>query len=438
MLNLIDEILNKHSLTIANQKIVIGVSTGVDSMVLLNLLEKTNAEIIVCHVNHKKRLESDIEEEFIKKYCSEKGIKLYIKSLKGYIFTSNFQEQARVIRTNFFYEVMEKEKSKFLFLAHHLNDDMETSFMRIIRGSSLSGFSGIKELSFDNNIYIIRPLLSVLKKDIIEYAITNDIKFFDDKSNFTNEYTRNRIRHNLIPILFEENKNYDKTFLDFKETLIGASKLVEEVIDNKIKEIINFNSEFIKFDKFDFLCNDLFVQREILFKLLKQFSFSKKNIDEIIKYINSDKQNLRLNYKQIGFLKEYNDISIYYKNLIDQEYQIVVDEFKDYVINEKFILSVTKKNNNFISNLSKIWYNSKDLPVVVRNYHNGDSLTLGYGTKKVSRLLIDKKVPIQKRKETLVLEKDGEILAVFNYAKSIKLNPKDEYDMVIELKEIVK
>lgn len=438
MNKLIDEIFDKYSISIANKKVVIGVSTGVDSMVLLHLLKQKNLEIIVCHVNHKKRLESDIEEEYIKDYCKENNLKLYIKSLEGYNFTSNFQEEARDIRTKFFYDVMEKENSQFLFLAHHLNDDIETSFMRIIRGSSLNGYSGIKELAFENNKYIIRPLLTVLKKDIITYANKHNIKYFDDQSNFTDCYTRNRIRHHLVPLLFEENENYDKTFLEFKETLLGASRIVDEVIDEKIKKIVTIINECLKFDKDEFLGNDSFVQREILFKLLKKYRFSKKNIDEIIKYISSSKSNLRLNYKDIGFVKEYNDISIYFHNLQDHEYKVVIDDFKDYVINEKFIVSVTKKNNNLLSNHSKIWYNSKDLPVVVRNYQNGDSIALGFGTKKVNRILIDKKVPIQKRKETFVLEKDGEVLGVFNYATSIKLDPKKEYDMVIELKEILK
>ena len=182
-----------------NKTIVLACSTGIDSMVLLNLLLNytKNSKIIISHINHQKRTQSTLEEEYIKKYCLEKGLKCYVKVLPHYE-ESNFQEWARDQRYQFFDEIMEKENADYLITAHHADDNLETIIMRLLKSSSLKGYAGIEELTKKENYYIFRPLLENSKKEIMEYAVKNNIFYYQDDSNYSDDYTRNRIRKYII------------------------------------------------------------------------------------------------------------------------------------------------------------------------------------------------------------------------------------------------
>lgn len=436
MKNIVKNLFERYNLDFASKKAVVAVSTGVDSMVLLRLLEELDLDLVVCHVNHKRRKASDTEEEFIKKYCEERNIKLYIKSLEDYDFSNrNFQEEAREIRLEFFKEICSKENASYLFLGHHLNDDIETFFLKLFRGSSIVALSGIKEMYKDKDIFILRPLLRSSKDEILEFARNNNIIYFEDESNSKDDYTRNRIRHNIIPEVYLEEPTFNKKFIEFKEILDYSSKVISNIVDEAIKNIITIKDNGFSFNKEEFLELDLIIQKEVLFTLLFDYKFSKKNIEELLKYVNSTRSNLIVNYKDIHFIKEYNIISIAHDNYYESNNYVLIDQIGEYKIDDKHTIYVTKKNNVFLANNSKIWYNSKDLPVVVRRYAAGDNISLGFGTKKVSRILIDNKIPITQRKNTFVLVKDKLILGVFNHARSIHLTPKEECDIVITLKE---
>ena len=146
-----------------NKTFVLCISTGIDSSVLLDLFMKfkstNNINIIVCHVNHHRRKESEEEEEYIRSFCLENNIKLYVKELYFEDDTINFQAKARDLRYEFFDEVMKSEKADYLVLAHHGDDNLETILMRMTRGSSLIGYSGILACFEKNGYSVIRPLL---------------------------------------------------------------------------------------------------------------------------------------------------------------------------------------------------------------------------------------------------------------------------------------
>ena len=148
--------LNKDS------KIVIGVSTGPDSMCLLNILlnlqEKLKFKIIVAHVNHKKRVESDEEEQFLEDYCFKKNL-VFEKMILDNKYKGNFEAYARKERYKFFEELMNKHQANILMTAHHGDDLVETILMRLTRGSNLKGYQGISLITKKNNYQIIRPLL---------------------------------------------------------------------------------------------------------------------------------------------------------------------------------------------------------------------------------------------------------------------------------------
>ena len=152
-----------------DEYIIVGVSAGPDSMALLDMLKKSSIAKIVCaHINHNVRKESDEEEEYLRKYCNKSNI--IFESIKIDSWEkNNFENEARTKRYQFYEELLKKYNSHNLFLAHHGDDLIETVLMKIIRGSNLEGYAGIKMYSFLENYKIIRPLLSLTKEDILKY-----------------------------------------------------------------------------------------------------------------------------------------------------------------------------------------------------------------------------------------------------------------------------
>lgn len=449
MKKLVEQFLIRNDINLSNQNICIGVSTGVDSSVLLHILmslqEKINFNIVVCHVNHGKREQSKIEEQYIIDFCKENHLILEVLHLDVTNFDKkNFQSEARINRLTFFNDVMNKYNCKYLFLAHHLNDDIETSLMHIIRGSNLKGYAGIEEIVYNNdNKVILRPLLSVLKDDIIKYSIDNNIKYYEDNSNSSDMYTRNRVRHNIVPLLFEENPSFNKQFFDFKETILNSYQIVCEQRDEYIKDNVLINDDIIiNVSSFNMLSS--FMKMEVLFELLKKYEFSKNNIKELIKLIDSSKPNLIIDYKNINFCKQYNRVIIKQnKNHFNNDnVEIIVDHIGNYYINEEYDLEVKwcniedlKKNENSLINLNVIWYNSSMLPIVLRNRKNGDRIKINNGTKKVKDLLIDEKIPVSNRDNLLLLAKDDEVINIFGVKKSSTLLSMKDNDILITLRE---
>ena len=164
-----------------NNPVVVGVSSGPDSMCLLNLLEQKTNKLVVCHINHNVRKESTTEEEYLKDYCQKHNLIFESMKITEYKET-NFENEARKKRYNFYEEILSKYHSTKLFLAHHGDDQIETVLMKIVRGSNLEGYAGIKEISKVKNYQIIRPLLKVTKEDIINYNKSHNITYFIDSS----------------------------------------------------------------------------------------------------------------------------------------------------------------------------------------------------------------------------------------------------------------
>ena len=289
--------------------IIIGCSAGPDSMALLHyLINNTKNNIICCHINHNVRKESKCEENFLKNYCQKEKITFETMTITNYT-QNNFENEAREKRYNFYEKILTKYNSKYLFLAHHGDDLIETILMKINRGSSLEGYAGIKEVSIKSNYYIIRPLLKYTKEDLIKYNKTNNVTYYVDKSNENTKYTRNRLRKNILPSLKEENKNIHKQFLKYSNTLLEYNEYIERITDNLLPTLYQNNN----LDSINFKKQDPFIQKNLIFKILKNIYnntpniIKEKNINDILSLINNNKPNLTINLpNQLKIIKSYN------------------------------------------------------------------------------------------------------------------------------------
>ena len=284
---------------------VLAISGGVDSMVLANLFLINNLKFSIAHCNFQLRgKESDDDELFIKKWCSEKDIKLYNKKFSTEDYCKNnkltIQMGARELRYEWFRELIDKEKYDFIVTAHHIDDQLETFIINSIRGTGIDGLVGIP----DKINKIIRPLLMSSKDQIIEYSKVNKINYREDSSNDKEDYLRNKIRHSVIPYLKSDD---DNVLLKFKTTIenLNSTKIFVKKVISKVRDrVFIYEGENIITNIS--LLKDLDPIEFYIHELYKDFEF---NYKEVMKLFDSDsgKQISSANY---NMTKQKNNLII--------------------------------------------------------------------------------------------------------------------------------
>lgn len=442
MNNLIIDFFNKNELILENKKMLIAVSTGLDSMVLFNEALEAQKEVSfmieVVHVDHQKREQSNLEKEYLQSYCRKVHIPLHVGVMPKEN-SGNFQEKAREFRYTFFKSVYQKTNADYLLLAHHLYDNIETVLIKFARNASLEAMQGMQAITTLKDMQVLRPFLSTELEVLVDTAKEKKVRFFEDESNFEEAYFRNQIRLQLLPKLKEVFPDLKQNFISFTSKLQLTNDVYYNTLRKEADTFVNSNPDKHIFSKAAFLHYKEVMQKEILFYLLKRHNLSSLQLEEVLKHIYSNKKNIMVDlFEKFTFVKEYDKITIFHNLIESNDVYLKIQDVGEYQIDNHRVICVSKKKNKNISNSHQLWYNYTMLPIVVRSKKDGDAILLSFGTKKVNDLLTDKKVGILERKKTLIIEDSNkQILSVLNYANSSLLNNVQEHDILIELKEKV-
>ena len=420
--------------------IIIGCSSGPDSMALTNMLlkirEKYNLFLVLAHVNHNIRKESIEEENFLQQYSIDNKI-IFEKMTIDKYGDDNFHNEARVIRYNFFESLVEKYNANYLMTAHHGDDLMETILMRLVRGSNLNGYSGFKKIVDKGSYKIVRPLIHYTKDELRKYCKDNNVKFFDDSSNFKDKYTRNRYRKYVLPFLKEEDKSVHNKFLKFSKTLSDASTYIDSLRDKALNRVLKEDSIIIS----ELLKEDYFIQREILYYLLEYYYqddlilLNDKHIDLLFKLINSRKVNTFVNLpNDVVASKEYDMLKLTRDTEVISNYEIEFDNYIDLPDN-RYIKKITNTDDNS-NNVCRLNSNDIELPLIVRTRRIGDKIFVKglNGSKKVKDIFIEKKMSLDKRESwPIVTDSKGNIVWIPGLKKSrFDKSKNDSYDIVLK------
>ena len=418
---------------ITNKKIVCAVSGGVDSICLLYILKNLGFKVILAHVNHNKREESNNEAIAMENLAKKLNIPYEYYSYH-YDYLDNFHNDAHIARYNFFKQVCYKHDTNVIATAHHLDDQIETILIKMINGSNLYGYGGISAFYEEDNIKIIRPLLHTNKEELYKYAKSNDLVYYEDKSNNEDDFLRNKIRHHIIPNL----KDYSNDFYN-KVALYS----------NQVKEAFNFirsisikyledNINTIVLETFNEL--DIAVKKDIISLLLEKHNISKNNriISQILDVLSTDigtsEISLDNNYR---FVRNYNTAKLKQKTMTNIN---CVELQKDEIVyNGKFRIYFSKIKPKCNAKWIKLCYNVIELPFYIRPWKYGDEIKMQFGTKKLSRLFIDKKIPKDIRDTIPVItDKNGNILWVYGLAKSELIkNDRQTEEIYLVCEEII-
>ena len=423
-----------------NDIIVIGCSSGPDSMALVDMLlkirEKYQLLLVVAHVNHNVRMESYEEAEYLKSYCANNDIVFETMNIDEY-GDDNFHNEARNIRYNFFEMLVKKYKADDLMTAHHGDDLVETVLMRIVRGSNLSGYSGFKKVVVMDDYKIVRPLINFTKEELENYDFDNNVKFFVDSSNDKDKYTRNRYRKKVIPFLKEEDKDVHLKFLKFSEELDEASRFIDKERDKALERCLNGNS--INIDAF--LKEDSFIQKEILYYVLSDFYqddlilVNDKHIVLLFNLISSGKANCFVNLpNEVVANKSYNMLELKRETLEITSYEI---EFDNYVLlPDNHVIERVNDINDNSNNVCRLNSSDISLPLIVRSRKIGDRIRVKgmVGSKKVKDVFINAKVKLSDRDSwPIVVDSKGNIVWIPGIKKSVYDRKKsDGYDIILK------
>lgn len=369
-----------------NEKWVVAVSGGPDSMALLDMCKQANLNIVVAHVNYHKRKTANRDEACVRAYCVCHNIPLEVIAPKQKQ-KDNFQAWAREVRYEFFFDCIDKYEASGVLVAHHQDDVIETYLMQKKRKSIPDTYGIAKETKM-GNYRVIRPLLKMTKEACINYCGVNNVDYQFDESNLTDAYTRNKIRHDIVEKLSKK----ERTII-IKE----ISQLNKEIALNNKKV-----SSYIKAERLE--CDVIsewnepqritFIRKWLKAHGQREANNSKAYIKEIDKMICSNK-NYEISLENGYFVKSYKFCEIVGNS--DKSYSFVLQSIGAF---KTSVFEVSLKG----SSINAATVNEDDFPLTIRNALPNDKIKLRLGTKKINRWFIDRKIPNQERKIWPVVE----------------------------------
>ena len=411
--------IRENNLTTPDDSILLGVSGGIDSMVMLQLFLKSGFKIAVAHCNFGLRAdESDGDEQFVKYYCLMNGIVCHsIKFDTNEYAAENklsIQVAARELRYAYFEEICKEYKYTKVAIAHNLNDTAETVLINLCRGTGIKGVAGIKVM----NGNIIRPLIFATRIEIEDFAKSHDVKYREDSSNSTTKYKRNFIRHKIIPELRYLNPSVDRAIADTANHLQEAVWLVEEQLDRIRDVVISTQGEDTLFS-----VEALKKERSARFFLveeLNQFGFSPSMASAVIELLNAEsgrrvESSTHTLYKDREFLiltsKKVKDDS---EILISEDTKSISSpvKLKIETLGDISDVKIEKDPDIALLDCSKLQF-----PLKIRIWQPGDKfMPFGMsGYKKISDFLVDIKVSLHQKNNVYVLLSGDDIAWVIGY-----------------------
>ena len=421
-------------------------SGGVDSIVLFHLLvteyKDSYKELVVFHINHGLREESYEEAEFVEKFVKDFDVKFYKEELNMSDLErdSHTSEEmlARELRYQAFNKMAKLEGVTKLLTAHHKNDQVENILMRLLTGRSIDHSLAICEEIEMAGLTIYRPLLNSLKAELEEYAKEKNLHYYVDATNFDTDYTRNNIRHNIVPLLNDINSGSFDNLINFANYYQNINNnLKKAILSNKDNYIFSRDEDKISLVKDKFLeLNEeemYFLLKDLITDELGVFDIKQKAIFDVVSSLKKNSGNKSYDLKNnLKIISQYESIYIHKieKKCYNDKIEIIIDKICENSVYEfyqnKFIISTDAKD-------SEIGFNKSELPLLVTIKKEGDRVRRGEINKKLSRIFIDEKVPKELRDTLPVIRNNkGEVLGVLGIGT--KVNRNKIYDYYIKMK----
>jgi tRNA(Ile)-lysidine synthase len=398
------------------KKYLLAVSGGIDSMVMADLFLQQQLEFSVAHCNFQLREEdSNLDEQLVIDWCIKNNIDYFIKRVDTKEYCAqhkcSIQVGAREIRYAFFDEICADKNIDFIVTAHHQDDTIETTLFQFFRGTGIQGLTGIPA----RNQKIIRPLLSYSKQQIVDYAAKFQVAFREDKSNLKQDYSRNKMRLHIIPQL-------EELYPAFKNNIANNIHRMNEVNEIYLQQIKNYKKKLIEQRGKDFYIPILKLKTitplaTILFELIKEFHFSYDQTLQVLQLLERQTGSLVASQSH-QIIKNRNFLIVTEKNTQLSEL-ILMDEGNTKIETQDFVMklkSIRADKFEINKGLKYCAIDAKliEFPLLLRKWRTGDYL-YPFGMtkkKKLSKVLIDAKIPLHEKETIWVVESNKKIVWV--------------------------
>jgi tRNA(Ile)-lysidine synthase len=426
MIDRVQKFIQSEKLLPHNAKVIVGLSGGMDSMVLLDLLVLLEYRCIAAHCNfHLRGAESDRDADFVRKWCKNTDIPFTSIDFDttGYAEDRkiSIEMAARELRYEWFEILRKQYEADAIAVAHHRDDSVETVLLNLIRGTGIKGLSGISP----RNGYVVRPLLTVSRSEIEDYIIERELPYVTDSTNDQDIYLRNYLRLNVIPKLEVVNPSV-------KESIISTSKNIseaEKIYSESIREYIDV--VFIN-DKINIpMLKKTASPQSVLFELLSPLGFTSSTIEDIFQSMDSTPGKVFLS-DRYRVIKDRSDFILekITSDIISDEHYPIEEESKEITFpvrfnlrKEKTPVKIEKKKNILYADADKLKF-----PLIMRRWKAGDwFIPFGMnGKKKLSDYFTDRKFSLKDKKEAWVILSGENIVWIVNERSDNRYKITDE------------
>jgi tRNA(Ile)-lysidine synthase len=425
-----------------SDRILLAVSGGVDSMVMAHLFINSKIKIGIAHCNFNLRgTESDEDESFVKNFASSYKIPFYCERFDTTGYASekgiSIQMAARELRYRWFEEIRSKYDFASVSIAHNLNDNIETFLINLTRGTGIAGLTGMKP----KHKNLIRPLLFASRAAIMEYMTRNKVLYREDRSNADTKYTRNKIRHSILPVLKDINPSVETTLNETAERLSEIHEIISGIINDVRNKVSKHKDSLIVFKAGEL--NSLTPKRTILFELFRPFGISTGQLDELISLIDG-KTGGQIYTQSHRFIKNRKEILVSPRNNDTKGYFEIkeIDDFRKVplVVSASFANVTEQFEIPLSSNIACLDARKISFPLIIRKWNPGDSFyPLGMKEKKkLSDYFIDNKYSILDKENCHILESEGKIVWIMGdrIDNRFKLTNSSKKALIIEVKNL--
>jgi tRNA(Ile)-lysidine synthase len=434
----------ENNLTNPSDRVLLAVSGGIDSMVMAHIFHAIKADIGIAHCNFNLRgAESDEDEAFVKHFASAHKIPFFSESFDTTGFAEekkvSIQMAARELRYKWFEEIRLKNNYSCISVAHNLNDNVETFLINLTRGSGIAGLTGMKP----KHKNIIRPLLFASRNTINKYSEQNQVDYREDRSNAEIKYTRNKIRHEIIPQFREINPSFESTIIETAERL----NEINEIIGSHVS-VIRSKVSFIRDNTIVFkikILQDLSPKLTMLYELFSPYGIGKGKLKDLVNLINGEtgSQLITPGYRIIKNRKEL----LVSKNEVDSGTNFEISGVEELIKIPGYISAeIMKINTTFRIPISKniacLDADKISFPIIIRKWEQGDSF-YPFGMdrkKKLSNYFVDNKYSVLEKEQCWILESNGNIVWIINdrIDNRFRITSRTKMVLIIEVKSSVR
>lgn len=456
-------ILQEQQLLDANKKVLLAVSGGVDSIVLFDLMQSIpqadRPQVHIAHINHQLRSEANQEEQFVRELAHEAQIPFYTyRWQKKDHPTSGIEEAARIKRYAFFKEIMNTYAIDYLMTGHHLDDHVETVLMRLTRGASLEQLLGIQlhqYISLDQRDgHLIRPLLHFSKEELYEFADAKKLVFVEDESNLELDFTRNRFRNEIIPLLKEENERFNEHVDQFTSDLADRIEIAEAPIQEAFEKTVHVDKKTIQLNLKTFYAFSKAMQRLVITKIFEKLYHGEANrykanyVDLVNHWLSEGEVNTSLDLTGDYIVEKTYNRAIFMKKILQEESipskkelnELTIDRLNEWIeLSETEAIGLFTKEDEAADDELLIDHRHLHLPLRIRHRQPGDRMTYKglKGSKKVSDIFIDDKTPPTAREKAWIVEDNTDsILWLIGHRKMHLFTETETDKMLYSLKYV--